>query len=82
MIVYICESCKDGFDIEVSGGIECPECGSGRWKQCNRLPDKAMKYRIQWMEKYGEFPLNEDEKPGDFFDDEGNFRGSAENSGI
>tara|TARA_R110002020_G_scaffold3108_15_gene14266 strand:+ start:249 stop:473 length:225 start_codon:yes stop_codon:yes gene_type:complete len=52
MRVFICVDCHDGFDIDVSGGIECPECGGRKWKSITRLPAKAEKYRMIWAEKY------------------------------
>lgn len=62
MMIFICESCHDGFDIECSGGIACPECGGGRWKQIYHLPEKANSYRTAWAKLYGEYPLNEGEE--------------------
>ena len=62
MMAFICETCREGFDIEISGGIDCPECGSRRWASICNLPPKAQKYRDQWAEAYGVYPLNEGEE--------------------
>ena len=76
MMVLICETCREGFDIEISGGIDCPECGGRKWANIRNLPDKAMKYRLKWMKEFNAFPLNEDEKPGDYFNEDGTLRES------
>ena len=77
MVIFICDSCKVGFDIEVSGGIDCPECGGRRWKAITKLPKKAEPYRLQWMKEFDVCILNEGEKPEDFFDVDGNSKEDA-----
>tara|TARA_R110000824_G_scaffold372146_4_gene562258 strand:- start:733 stop:951 length:219 start_codon:yes stop_codon:yes gene_type:complete len=66
MTIYMCSDCRNGFDIEISGGIRCPECGGKRWQPVNRLPNFATKYREDWAKKYGIVILNEDEKAEDY----------------
>lgn len=53
MNIYICEDCRQGFDIECSGGTFCPECGNRKWKRINKLPRSAEEYRQKWADKYG-----------------------------
>jgi DNA-directed RNA polymerase subunit RPC12/RpoP len=74
MMAFICEACREGFDIEISGGIDCPECGNRKWASVRNLPNRAMKYRLKWMKEFDVFPLNEDEEPGDYFNEDGTFR--------
>lgn len=52
MKIYMCYDCRQGFDIEISGGIACPECGGKRWKRINKLPSSAEEYRKKWAEEY------------------------------
>tara|TARA_R100001244_G_scaffold110322_1_gene81583 strand:+ start:1406 stop:1675 length:270 start_codon:yes stop_codon:yes gene_type:complete len=51
--IYMCRTCHQGFDISISKGIECPECGNRLWTKINKLPSFAEKYREQWAQKYG-----------------------------
>jgi|TARA_R100001530_G_scaffold115124_2_gene82077 hypothetical protein len=53
MKLFMCRTCKEGFDIECSGGIRCPECDGNVWTRINKLPSKAEPYRQAWAEKYG-----------------------------
>tara|TARA_Y100000310_G_C20612172_1_gene778585 strand:- start:12 stop:296 length:285 start_codon:yes stop_codon:yes gene_type:complete len=61
MIIYICEDCRQGFDIECSGGIACPECGNKKWKQINKLPCFAEEYRKKWADEYGIMICNDED---------------------
>lgn len=62
----MCDDCRQGFDIEISGGIRCPECGSKRWNSVNRLPEFANKYRKIWAEKYKIVIIDEGETEADY----------------
>ena len=73
--LYIWYDCRRGFDIELSGGARCPECGGNKWKAISRLPEFADKYRYEWAKDYGVFVLNEGEGPEAYKGTEG---GSSE----
>lgn len=66
MTIFICKSCYRGFDIEVSGGISCPDCGGKSWKPVSKLPSWASQYRKLWAEKYGIVVMNEGETEADY----------------
>ena len=61
MRLFICATCHEGYDIEISGGIRCPECGGNKWKGINRLPRSASEYRKELAEKYGIMICDDDE---------------------
>jgi len=63
MRIYICEDCRQGFDIHISGGVNCAECGGRTWRSVKRLPSTPQgdKYRKAWAEKYQIMICDDDE---------------------
>jgi len=53
MKIFICGTCRQGYDIQISGGINCPECGGKKWDSINKLPSSAGKYREKWAKEFG-----------------------------